>query len=76
MYNPSLRRETRYEPAAVLQITRDQTLIDWLESNNRIIFREKEETPVSSEEEDITDLMDGEDNNSFEDDSSSSDQEM
>lgn len=64
MYNPSLRREPRYEPAAVLPVTREQTLINWLESNNRLIQRDIEEGPINSvsdEDVDIAELMDGDD---------------
>ena len=66
MYNPSLRREPRYEPAAVLAVTREETLINWLERNNRVIYRDKtkeEKANVSEEDIDITELMDGDDNN-------------
>ena len=62
MYNPSLRRESRYEPAAVLPVTREQTLIHWLESNNRLIHRDIEEATtsnISDEDVDIAELMDG-----------------
>lgn len=63
MYNPSLRRESRYEPAAVLPVTREESLIDWLESNNRLIYREIEEGISGNDEEvDIAELMDGDDN--------------
>lgn len=64
MYNPSLRREPRYEPAAVLPVTREQTLIHWLESNNRLIHREIEEgttSNISDEDVDIAELMEGDD---------------
>jgi hypothetical protein len=65
MYNPSLRRESRYEPAAVLPVTREESLIDWLESNNRLIYRDIEEGTtrnISDEDVDIAELMDGDDN--------------
>lgn len=63
MYNPSLRRESRYEPAAVLPVTREESLIDWLENNNRLIYREIEESTSGNDEEvDIAELMDGDDN--------------
>jgi hypothetical protein len=76
MYNPSLRREARYEPAAVLPVTREQTLINWLESNNRLIQREIEEgstSNISDEDVDIAELMDGDDNLYSDDASNDSD---
>jgi hypothetical protein len=42
-YNDSLRKEPRYEPAAVIPVTRHTSLLDWLHETNRIIPREKEE---------------------------------
>ncbi|MGL5033835.1 MAG: DUF3134 domain-containing protein [Microcystaceae cyanobacterium] len=64
MYNPSLRQEPRYEPAAVLPVTRDTSLIDWLKETNRLIFREKEDTPVEvlTDDVEISELMDVDDN--------------
>ncbi|BFM39992.1 DUF3134 domain-containing protein [Synechocystis sp. LKSZ1] len=63
-YNPSVRQEPRYEPAAVLPITRDTSLLDWLQATNRLIPREPlEESSLDllEEEVDITELMDGDD---------------
>ncbi len=63
-YSPSLRQEPRFEPAAVLPITRDTSLIDWLEQTNRLIPREPVEaiiTPPLDEDVDISELMDGDD---------------
>ena len=59
MYNPSLRQEPRYEPAAVLPITRETSLLDWLRASNRLIFREKEEvlTEVLLDDVEISELM-------------------
>ncbi|MBJ7899119.1 MAG: DUF3134 domain-containing protein [Cyanobacteria bacterium RI_101] len=59
MYNPSLRREPRTEPAAVLPITRETSLIDWLESSGRMIARAPEEVKIEipEEDEEITELM-------------------
>ncbi len=78
MYNPSLRRESRYEPAAVLPVTREETLIHWLESNNRLIHRDIEEgttSNISDEDVDIAELMDGDDNLYTDDSSNDSDDE-
>ncbi|ERN41393.1 protein of unknown function (DUF3134) [Rubidibacter lacunae KORDI 51-2] len=62
MQNPSLRQESRYEPAAVIPVQRDESLLDWLRSNNRLIARESvEESGFETEDEEISDLMDGDD---------------
>ena len=51
MYNPSLRQEPRYEPAAVIPINKNASLIDWLKSNNRLIARESVDVEVEAEED-------------------------
>ncbi|MGI0481942.1 DUF3134 domain-containing protein [Geminocystis sp. CENA526] len=65
MKNPALRKEKRYEPAPVIPLKQDGSLLDWLEANNRIIYREEKEDKIMavdlSEEEEISDLIEGED---------------
>lgn len=65
MKNPALRKEKRYEPAPVIPLKQDGSLLDWLEANNRIIYREEREDKIInldlSEEEEISDLIEGED---------------
>lgn len=64
MKNPALRKEKRYEPAPVIPLKQDGSLLDWLDANNRIIYREEKEEkfiiPGMPEDEEITDLIDGE----------------
>lgn len=65
MKNPALRKEKRYQPAPVIPLTQDDSLLDWLEANNRIKYREEKETTILdlelSEDEEIADLIEGED---------------
>ena len=62
MKNPALRRETRYEPAVVSPLKQESSLIDWLKATNRLIPRENQEVETTVlEEEEISDLMDGDD---------------
>ncbi|WP_017296326.1 DUF3134 domain-containing protein [Geminocystis herdmanii] len=65
MKNPALRKEKRYEPAPVIPLKQDGSLLDWLEANNRIMYREEKEDKIInldlSEEEEISDLIEGED---------------
>jgi hypothetical protein len=64
MHNPSLRQEPRYEPASVIPLKKDSSLIDWLEATGRLIKRdnveEREEAAVEDELE-IADLIDVDD---------------
>jgi Protein of unknown function (DUF3134) len=65
MKNPALRKEKRYEPALVIPLKQDGSLLDWLEANNRIIYREEKEEKIlplgMPEDEEISDLIEGED---------------
>jgi hypothetical protein len=64
MHNPSLRQEPRYEPASVIPLKKDSSLIDWLEATGRLIKRETvEETEEAAAEDDIgiEDFMDVDD---------------
>jgi len=61
MDNPSLRQEPRYEPAKVIPLKQEGTLIDWLIATNRFIPREKQlvsNFPEDEEEEFILDVDD------------------
>jgi hypothetical protein len=60
MKNPALHQETRYEPASVIPLKQDSSLLDWLESNGRLIPREDQEPEDTEEEEELAELMDGE----------------
>ncbi|MDJ0730132.1 MAG: DUF3134 domain-containing protein [Crocosphaera sp.] len=65
--SPAISQEPRYEPAAVIPVKRDSSIINWLEATNRLIYREQEETKTSLEEDaEISDLIDVDDN--YEDD--------
>ncbi|MBR8827010.1 MAG: DUF3134 domain-containing protein [Gomphosphaeria aponina SAG 52.96 = DSM 107014] len=64
MNNPSLRQEPRYEPATVIPLKQESSLIDWLIATNRLIPREKQGTDnLIDEEEDF--LMDPDDNDVY-----------
>ena len=64
MKNPALHQEKRYEPAPVIPLKQDGSLLDWLKENNRIIYREEKEEKiipsVMPEDDDISDLIEGE----------------
>lgn len=69
MYNPSLRQEPRYEPAVVIPVKYDSSILDWLEANDRLIPREQEEAKSTlKEDEEISELMDVDDGYDDDDD--------
>ncbi|MGF1480798.1 MAG: DUF3134 domain-containing protein [Cyanophyceae cyanobacterium] len=58
MNNPSLRQEPRYEPAAVIPLKQNTSILDWLSANKRLIPREEVEIPKLEEEEEFEGLID------------------
>lgn len=60
--NPALSQEPRYEPAIVIPLKQEASLLDWLESNNRLLPREPQEEKEKVEaQDDMEELLDGED---------------
>jgi hypothetical protein len=70
MKNPALVQEPRYEPAVVIPLKQEASLLDWLKANNRIIPREiiEEEVDTIKAEDDLEALMDSEDDDFVDDD--------
>jgi len=63
MYNPSLREEPRHKVADVIPVQQETSILDWLETEGRLIPRETQESEFESEEEEIADLMSNEESN-------------
>lgn len=62
MKNPALNQEPRYEPASVIPLKQETSLIDWLKANNRLIPREVKELQQSKPEEaEIDEFLGGDD---------------
>lgn len=70
MKNPALRKEKRYEPAPVIPLKQDGSLLDWLDENDRIIYREEkviEKVPLEQDEiSDLSDLIEEDTDEDFE----------
>ena len=77
MYNPSLQEESRYEPASVIPLKGDASLLEWLRLQGRLIPREVPESQVAAEQDDdgISELILEEDQvyDSFDSDNAGSD---
>jgi hypothetical protein len=67
MYNPSLREEPREQLADVIPVKQETSLLDWLETNGRLIARDIQEDDFLENEEEITELM-GVDDSAYDDD--------
>ncbi|ALF51616.1 hypothetical protein ACX27_00185 [Nostoc piscinale CENA21] len=62
MLNSPLREEPRNQRAAVIPLKQESSLLDWLQSNGRLIARDVHEPDFSEEEnEEISDFLGGED---------------
>jgi phosphopantothenoylcysteine synthetase/decarboxylase len=61
-YNPSLREEPRDQRATVLPQNRRTSILDWLENSGRLLARESSDFDYADDEEEINELMAGEDN--------------
>lgn len=72
MYNNSLREEPREQLAEVIPVKQETSLLDWLESNNRLIARDVQDESFLDDEEEIAGLMDVEDTAVDDDDSDAS----
>jgi phosphopantothenoylcysteine synthetase/decarboxylase len=67
--NPALFQVPRNQPAALIPVQRDASILDWLEQTGRLISREATGFEYKDDEEEINELMGNEDNNdSFDDD--------
>jgi hypothetical protein len=67
VHNPSLREEPRHQHAPLIPLREGTSILEWLESSGRMSSRDGQDFDYANDEE-ITDLMGGEDDNSFDDD--------
>ncbi|NET34278.1 MAG: DUF3134 domain-containing protein [Cyanothece sp. SIO1E1] len=75
MYNPSLREQPRKQPAAVIPLQQESSILGWLEGTGRLMARDVKESDTA-DEEDITALMVGEDNDFDNDDDDDDDLDL
>ncbi|MBD2103717.1 DUF3134 domain-containing protein [Leptolyngbya sp. FACHB-261] len=78
--NPSLREEPRRQRAEVIPSNRDSSILDWLEKSGRLMAREPDERSLAGadyrdDEEELNDLMAGDDGGYLDDDSDDADLE-
>ena len=63
--NPALTQEPRYEPAIVIPLKQESSLLDWLKANDRLIAREPvEQENLDVAQDDVSELL----NDDFEED--------
>ncbi len=66
--NPALSQEPRYEPAIVIPLKQEASMLDWLKANNRLILREVQEKDSRDAPDDVDELLDSEDDFGEDDD--------
>jgi hypothetical protein len=73
--NPALKSQPRYEPAPVIAVQRNTSILEWLEAQGRLIDRDERDPAVSSLDQPNLEEELFEDDNSYqeEDDSDDSD---
>lgn len=60
-YNPSLREEPRHQRARVIPQRQDTSILDWLEASGRLLARDSNDFDYVDDEEEINELMAGDD---------------
>ena len=56
--NPALIQEPRYEPAIVIPLKQESSLLDWLKANDRLIARESsEQENPDAVHDDVSELL-------------------
>jgi Protein of unknown function (DUF3134) len=46
--NPALKQQPRYEPAPVIAVQRNTSILEWLESQGRLIDRDERDPAISA----------------------------
>lgn len=62
MHNPALHEVPRNQPAAPIPLQRDASILDWLEGTKRLLARDSDDFDYLQDEEEINELMSGDDN--------------
>ncbi|QYO62311.1 DUF3134 domain-containing protein [Leptolyngbya sp. 7M] len=61
MHNPALHEIPRNQPAAPIPLQQDASILDWLEGTGRLLSRDVSDFDFSEDEEEISELMSGDD---------------
>ncbi|MGJ3254473.1 MAG: DUF3134 domain-containing protein [Elainellaceae cyanobacterium] len=73
MQNPALHEYPRRKPSPIIPQPTETSILDWLEASNRLLAREESDFDYSDDEAEINELMSGENNAGYEDDSDDDD---
>lgn len=59
MYNPSLREEPRRRRAPLIPVQQNASILDWLEASGRLRERDDRDPEYSERDEEIADMLVG-----------------
>ena len=76
MKNLSLREQPRRNRAELIPLQENASILKWLESTGRLRDRDDKESDFEDRDEEIADMLVGEDNNYNNDDSDDNNEEM
>ena len=62
MENPALRQVSHSQPAPVIPVQQNASVLNWLENSGRLLARESTDIDFGSNEEEITAMIAGDDN--------------
>jgi Protein of unknown function (DUF3134) len=68
--NPALKQQNRYEPAPVIAVQRNTSILEWLESQGRLIDRDERDPAISALDQPNLEEELFEDDNSYQEEES------
>ncbi len=71
--NPALKSQPRYEPAPVIAVQRNTSILEWLEAQGRLIDRDERDPAISSLDQPNLEEELFEDDNSYQEEEDSDD---
>jgi Protein of unknown function (DUF3134) len=71
--NPALKQQPRYEPAPVIAVQRDTSILEWLEAQGRLIDRDDRDPAISALDQPSLDEELFEDDRGYQEDDDSDD---
>ena len=76
MENPALRQVSCSQPAPVIPVQQNASILNWLENSGRLLARESTDIDFDSNQEEITAMIAGEDNSYDVDDDDDDDDDV
>ncbi len=73
-YNPAVKQQSRKEPAPVIAVQRNTSILEWLESQGRLIERDERDPAISAlDQPNLEEELFEDDNSNYQDEEESDD---